>query len=370
MATFTSSPVPAEAIAGARNLLVEAARVGVGDDLLLLVEPQGADYYDDGMGAFIAAQAEALGTRPRLLEVPTLLEVDEAPPWILNAIEQADRTIFLARIGDQLRFQPLPGAGRKVMSYALDFGVLGSPFATVPHALMVAVLERLTARIRRARHCTVTCAAGTRLTTPLEPSEASTPLDFTVSTFPVMIVPPIPAGEASGTLVLSQALTSTYIHPYPDSILPLPTPLTLALQLGEITGFDGAPHVVASARAQFSRVRALLGGPELRVGSWHAGINPMTFFPRPALSDIDRWSGLVFGSPRYAHVHMGGPSPGQICGQIFDPTIAFDDDLLWRDGRLSFLDTPDITDLLAAHGLTPSAFAARQDIGVAGLTIP
>lgn len=366
-ADFQARTDPAE---GARNLLAGAAQVRPGDDLLLLVEPSGAGYYEDGMGAFIGARAEALGARPRLLEVPLTLDIDDVPSSILDAIGQADRTLFLARIGDQMRFRPLPGAGRKVMSYALDFDLLGSPFATAPHALMTAVLERLTARIRQARRCTVTCPAGTQLTMSLQPAEASKPLDFTVSTFPVMIVPPVPAAEASGRLVLSQTLTSTYVHAYPDSVVPLPTPLTLHLQGGEITGFDGAPDIVARAQAQVSRVQALLGGPALRVGSWHAGINPMTWFPRPALSDIDRWSGLVFGSPRYAHFHMVGPSPGQICGQVFDPTITFDDEVLWRDGRLSFLDTPDIADLLAEHGLSPGAFAARQDIGVTGLPVP
>lgn len=372
------APTHARASAGARNLLENAAQIRAGDQLLLLVEPQGAGHYDDDMGRFLAAQAEALGASARVLEVPVTLDIDDTPAWIMDAIAAADQTIFLARIGDQLRFHPLPGPGRKVMSYAFDFDLLSAPFATTPFAVMRGLHDHIAGKISRASSCTLTCPRGTHLTTRLRPKPISAPLDFTVATFPVMIVAPIPAAEASGQLVLSQALTSTYILPYEGSILPLPEPLTLSVEQGEITGFSGPAPVVEQARAQFARVHRLLGGPELRVGSWHAGINPMTFFPRPAMSDIDRWSGLAFGSPRYAHIHMGGPAPGQICGQIFDPTISLDGEEIWRDGRLIISDTSpdspdengDIADLLSRHGLSAADFATRQDIGVTGLPLP
>jgi len=365
-ADFQASNDPVE---GARNLLIDCADVSAGDRVLLLVEPPGSGHYDDAMGGFISDQARNLGAHPQLLEVALSYELGHVPAAVMEAISQADRTIFLARVGDQLRFQPLPGAGRKVMSYALDFGFLGAPFATQPHGFLAELHRRLTARLAAARTCAMTCPQGTDLTLSLSPlGPVGAPGGFTVATFPVMIVPPLSAAGASGRLVLTQALTSTYIDPYPDSILPLPAPLALILDEGVIVDFEGDSATVEQAKAQFARVGGLFGGSPLRVNSWHAGVNPMTFYPRPALDEIDRWSSLAFGSPRYAHFHMCGPAPGEICGQVFDPTIAFDGDTIWDQGQLAFLDAPDNLDLLASHGVDASAYRVRQDIGVAGLS--
>ena len=361
-------PASKNPVCGARNLLLDCAQVSAGDQVLLLVEPPGSGHYDDAMGDFLADQVRALGACPRLLEVASSCDLTAVPAAVLEAIGQADITIFLARIGDQLRFQPLPGAGRKVMSYALDFDFLGAPFATQPYGLLAQLHGRLTAQLATARTCAITCPQGTDLKIDLSPpGPADRPSGFTVATFPVMIVPPLSAAGATGRLVLSQALTSTYIDPYPDSILALPAPLTLILEQGDIVGFEGPNATVARAQAQFARVGGLFGGAPLRVNSWHAGVNPMTFYPRPALDEIDRWSGLAFGSPRYAHFHMCGPAPGEICGQVFDPTIAFDGETIWDRGDLAFLHAPENLDLLAAHGIEASAYRIRQDIGVAGL---
>jgi len=51
---------------------------------------------------------------------------------MMEAIEAAAHTIFLNRIGDQLRFAPLPGTGSKIMSYVLDMDFLA---ATSPSRL-------------------------------------------------------------------------------------------------------------------------------------------------------------------------------------------------------------------------------------------
>ncbi|MGH8264996.1 MAG: hypothetical protein ACRET4_16065 [Steroidobacteraceae bacterium] len=333
---------------------------------MLIVEPDGSIHYDPALAPFIASHARELGARVQIMSVAPAGGPESVPPAMMAAIGAADHTIFLNRIGDQLRFAPLPGAGSKTMSYALDLNFLGSEFAATPHAVWEGIQARLTVQLDGARSYSIRCPKGTDLSMQLGAARIAQKRNggFTVKNFPVMIVPPIPASGLCGKLVLSQALTSTYVHGYDDSIVPLPSPLTLTLSNGEIVRIDGDHELVARARAQFARVGKLFGGPTWVLNSWHAGINAFTFFPRPALSDIDRWSCVVFGSPRYAHFHMCGSAPGDICGQIFDPTIAFDDTILWRNGHPAFLSAADKQNLVAQGGLPVDTFQTRRDIGI------
>ncbi|MEP7244159.1 MAG: hypothetical protein ABI885_10780 [Gammaproteobacteria bacterium] len=353
-------------IAGARNLLVECVGVQSGDRLLLMVEPEGAGHYDPALTSFIADRARELGVHVDVMTVQPAGGPESVQPAVMHALSAADHTIFLNRIGDQLRFVPLPGRGTKTMCYALDLGFLGSEFATTPYTAWEGIQARLTAQLGRAQSYTLSCASGTNLSMQLESVGGAQQRAgaFTVKNFPVMIVPPIIASGLSGTLVLSQALTSTYTHAYEESVLPLSSPLTLTIERGEIVGIQGDPALVAQARAQFERVGGLFGGRTWALNSWHAGINAFTFFPRPALADIDRWSCVAFGSPRYAHFHMCGSSPGDICGQVFDPTITFDAEVLWQAGFPAFLTPQEKQSLIASSGLDPRVFDARQDIGI------
>ncbi len=113
----------------------------------------------------------------------------------------------------------------------------------------------------------------------------------------------------------------------------------------EIVGVQGEPRLAAAVDAHLDSVDARFGGDGRRLGSRHAGINPFTYFLKPALEDLDRWNGVAFGSPRYAHFHLCGALPGDICGQLFDATIAFDDTVIWDRGRLAFLDDERNADL-------------------------
>ena len=349
---------------GADNLLIHCAGVRAGDSVLVVREPVGAGHYEDSLPDFIAQRARLLGAAVTILAEPLGLGPEDCPEAVIAAMAGADHTIFLSRIGDQIRFQPLPGAGSKTMVYALDAEHLGSLFATLPYALLETLHDRLVDRLAEAGAYRIRDDDGSELVMTLEPRRERRANSFTVKNFPVMVIPPISAAGLSGRLKLTHALTSTYIHVYEESVLPLTSPVWLTLEDGAIIGFEGEPALVAEVRAQFERVAGLLGGEALRVNSWHVGINPGVFFSKPALSDIDRWSAVAFGSPRYTHFHMCGSAPGDICGQMFDPVIAFDDEVVWDRGRLLFFDRPENQSLLADFGLTPSALQTRPDIGL------
>jgi hypothetical protein len=288
-------------------------------------------------------------------------------------MQAVDHTIFFSRIGDQLRFRALPGPGSKTMTYTLDFAHLGDDFARIPFAFLEEIQRRVVARISRARRYSIECARGTSLTMALDnpvPSikrpEASPIRQFTLKNFPVMIFPPMVTRGLTGRLVLTQALTSTAINGYDDSVLRLTSPLTLDVRGGRIESFEGDPDLVARVERHFDRVGGIVGGDPRAIHSWHTGINPATFFSSPALFDIGRWGSVAFGSPRYTHFHMCGNDPGDICGQLFDATITFDDEVLWDRGHFAFLDRPDSRALMAQYRLPPPLFAKRRELGIEG----
>jgi len=361
------NPVVSNPVAGARNLLLHCAGVKAGDYVLLVVEPAGHDHYDPALAPFLTDQAVKLGATVEMVVADPASGAESVPDSLWATIGRADHTIFLNRLGDQIRFAPLPGAGSKTMCYALDLDFLGSGFAMASYAALERIASRLAARISGASEYTIQCPAGTALAMRFDPTRATAKraAQFTVKNFPVMIVPPVSASGLSGRLVLTQAITSTYIHSYESSVLPLSSPLTLTLEEGTITRVEGEPALVAQVTAQFERVSALFGGPQWAVNSWHSGINPLTWFPRPALTDMDRWSCVAFGSPRYAHFHMCGPAPGDICGQVFDATISFDGEALWQNGRPVFLTNGDKQSLVAHTPLLLSDFDVIPALGIA-----
>ncbi|MDZ4370844.1 MAG: hypothetical protein U1C74_05405 [Phenylobacterium sp.] len=355
----------AGAAEGARNLLVACAGLTNGDTLLLLTEPHGRGHYDDDLAPFLADAAESLGARARIMTVEPVSGPEATPVDVLDAIAGADHTIFLTRTGDQLRFHPLPGAGTKTMCYALDFDFLADRFATTPYGLMLDLQSRLARRLAEAGHYRITCPRGTDLSARIAPDDRRAG-DFTVRTFPAMILPPLPADGANGVLALSHALTSTYIHDYADSVIPLPSTATLRINDGQILAIEADPSLATRIDAQFERVAGLFGGAPRSLNSWHCGLNPATYFPAPALSDIDRWSGVAFGSPRYAHFHMCGDAPGDICGQIFDPTIELDGEVVWDRGRLVFFERAENRALIERFGLDASQFTELRPLGLTG----
>lgn len=346
-ARLESALLPGDAAAGAHNLLVNCMQLQAGDTLLIVAEPAELGHYDAALTTYLANQATELGAKVTTTVLAPGRGPDEVPQSLFDAIERASHTLFLNRVGDQLRFSPLPGSGRKAITYTLDLGYLGSAFGVAAYDALEELRRRVVAVLARSQRYTIHCPLGTALTmqsaTALRSLADTT--GFSVDNFPVMIVPPIAADQLNGQLVLTLALTSTGVHDYPDSVVPLPSPLKLQLNQGRIVGVDAEPKLAAAITAHFDNVDAQFGGDGRRLGSWHAGINPFTYFLRPALANLDRWNGVAFGSPRYTHFHLCGALPGDICGQLFDATITFDDTVIWDRGRFAFLDAEQNTDL-------------------------
>lgn len=371
-----SSPLQrdSDAAQGALNLLSSCAGVKAGETVLIITEPAGSGHYDDRLTAILAQAARTLDAVPEVLVAPVPAGPEALPATLARAIETADHTIFLNRIGDQLRFAVLPGAGSKSIPYTLDVDFLASSFGRTPYALFQEVHDLVTQRLLDARRYRITCPLGTDVAMDLPPpragARAARVADFGVRNFPVMIIPAVSAAGLDGRLVFSQAFTSTYIHVYDDAVVPLAEPVAVRVERGRITGFEGDEERAAGFVRHFERVGRLFGGDPFAVNSWHAGINATTHFRAPALSDIDRWSSIAFGSPRYTHFHLCGGAPGDICGQLFDTTIRFDDEVIWDGGSLVWLGAAERDRLAGKYGVGREILDARLDIGTAPAAAP
>ena len=144
----------------------------------------------------------------------------------------------------------------------------------------------------------------------------------------------------------------------------LPIPVIANVENGDITSFDGEDGLVTRVKAQFERVGEMTSGNPFCVNSWHTGINPNTYYTGKATDDLERWGTVAYGSPRYTHFHACGVDPGDIAFTMIDATIAFDDEVFWRDGEFVFVDDPKVRALIAQYPNISDAFEVRRDIGL------
>ncbi len=354
---------------GARNLLVNCVAIKPGERVLIVGEDGSDVYYDKAVCNLIAQEAYGLGAHAEVLIAPDTNGPKDFPKCVSYAMQQASCTIFVARLGDQLRFCPLPGNGRKAMCYVPDIDYLADPFARNHYDILRRVNAAMENAIEHAGTYRITCPRGTDLTASLGPVSADAPpanrmTQFSVELFPVMIFPPVTCAGMSGRLALSHWLTTSSTRKFPDPVLKLDTTVTAHIECGRITRFDGDPAEANRIETHFDRVGGLVGGDPMAVNSWHTGINPRTFYKKQPAQNVEQWADLVYGSPRFTHFHACGSDPGDISIMLLDATISFDGEDYWKDGRFVFLDRPEIAGILNEFQTDREAFEMRWDIGI------
>lgn len=351
--------------AGAVNLLTRCGGLSAGDSVLIVREPPGLGYYRECIVDGLTQAAASLGIRATVVQAPfteTATAPDEA---LVTAMRAADLTVFLARLGDQLRFQDLPGAIRAIVCYALDGIMLGSGFGRLDHAAMVQLRDRIDNAMGQARSITVTCPAGTDFTGHVAPIDAK-PKDTNTIRFPLSVHSPVPAMNFSGRIAQRGFLVGTGSRFYQPYACALEDVLFVEIDGNRITGFSGSTSDVARARAHYRGIGERYGIDPYFVHSWHCGIHPGCAFRDPARDSFERWSGSAFGNPRLLHVHTcGAYAPGEISLNILDPTVTVDGIALWQAGRLVPEAIPGATEILDRHPELRAAYdAPAQDCGL------
>lgn len=358
------SPGAGDLADGARNLLLDCAEMSAGQRLLIIAEPDG-DYYDPGLAPAIATEAGRLGIEVAIRKVPFNPAVADPAPALAAAMDAVDRVLFLARLGDQLRFRPSMAGAFAIMSYALDRDMLASPFGRVPHHAMATLKQLIDIALDAAGEIHVTCPAGTDFRGPgarFPGAEGET----TVRRFPLSVFSPLPPVGFAGQVAQTGFLCATGSQYYDPPACEIRGTLMVHVEGQRIAGFSGDPEDVARATAHYDHVAGLFDLERDHIHSFHAGIHPGLSYPMSPAQHFDRWSNGAFGNPRLLHFHTCGlHAPGEISVNVVDPTLRIDGVALWDHGRLHPERIPGGRALLAAEPALADIFAApSRDIGL------
>ncbi len=349
---------------GARNLLVDCVGVASGDRVLIVAEAPEERHYDTRVPACVAKVARDLGAEVSVLSAPVPEKVGDVPCALADEMNRSDHTVFLSRMADHARFVPMPGKTSKTICYALDEGLLGSAFSTLPHGLMSALHRKLEDELDQAEKWSITCPLGTEVhgTFAWKGVEDE---DFTFGLFPVTTFKPVPCSTMSGKIALAHWLIPGGKPGYEPSVLPIKKPVMAHVTQGRLERLEGDEDDVRPVQAHRDMVAAKFGIDRDFVHSWHVGLNPHTFYSGRADDDLERWGAVSFASPRYLHFHTCGDyAPGEIAWSVFDPTVSVDGVEFWKDGVFVWLEREDNAQLIAQFPGADCLFSMRRDVGV------
>ena len=351
--------------AGARSLIEDAIGAQRGDSLAIIAEDPRLGIYDAAVPDCVADVAREMGISVSIVNVGDHAGLDDIPTAVAGALANCDHVFFHARLGDTLRFSDIPGGATKTMSYAIDIGILGGPSCTVPHKVMELIRVEYDKKVNSAKTWRVTCPHGTDIsgTQDIDAVANGKAEDFTVTRYPVCAPRPLPCNTANGVIAVANWLMASGNQKYSDDEVMLPDPIMAHIENGIIVDFEGSADDVSRVRTHYKRVGDLFGIDSFVVHSWHAGMNPGTFYPVRATSGLERWGKVAFANPRYLHFHTcGNYAPGEIAWTLFDASASFDGIPFWQDGSLEFLNTAPVQSILSVHGI--AELEVRRDIGI------
>ncbi len=349
---------------GARNLLLSCVGMKPGDRVLIVAEDPQERHYDRQVPACVEKVARELGAAVSLIEAALPDKVGDLPDGLVEQMSRVDHTVFLSRLADHARFLPMPGTATKTICYALNETLLGSPYSTVPHALMSTLHRKLETELDQAEHWRITCPLGTDAEGTFE-WKGDEDEDFTFGLFPVTTFKPVPCTTMRGKIALAHWLIPGGKAHYTPAFLPIGQPVTAHVEHGRLTQIEGDEADVAPIRAHCDMVAETFGIDRDFVHSWHLGLNPHTFYDGQASDDLERWGAVSFASPRYLHFHTCGEyAPGEIAWSVFDPTVTIDGTAYWENGEFVWLKRPDNAALIAEYPGADCLYAMRRDIGV------
>ncbi|MEX0284639.1 MAG: hypothetical protein AB3N23_08510 [Paracoccaceae bacterium] len=299
--------------------------------MLIAYEPPEYGYFDAHCVDIVSDAARDMGLSVDTVDVGFNPGDPHLSDDLRMRFEFADIILFLARLGDQLRFSDMPQGKKIIVSFALCREMLGSGFSNGHHDAFMELKAEVNAVLDAATDVHVTCPMGTNVKGRPEMNLDPTG-DTSVLRFPMSIFTPVPAHSFSGRVAL-RFLTGTGSKYYDDYTIEFDAPVFAMMESGRLTGFAGDPAGAARAEAHYDRVAGQLCIDRNYVHSWHAGIHPGCSYPWDMRDNYERWGGSAFGNPRLLHFHTCGTyAPGEISWNVFDPTISVDGVTYWENG--------------------------------------
>jgi hypothetical protein len=349
----------------ADNLLINCAELKAGHKLLILCEPSEWNFYDCSMSLDVAARAQALGVECKVIRIPFNSVVTGPCDMVSAEMAAADCTIFMARMGDQLRFHSALKQRKSVVCYAPDRPMMASGFGVLDYNAFVDLRDVLNDAVFAAEHVHVSCPAGTDFAGVVGRQVAAS--DVRAKRFPMSIFAPVPAWGFSGRVAQRGFLVGTGSQYYEPYACGLDETLFVAFEANRIVDFSGSAEDVRRAREHYVFVADRYTIDWDFVHSWHAGMHPACGFGAPAQQNFERWSGAAFGNPRLLHLHTcGAYAPGEISLNVLDPTITLDGVAVWDNGVLHPDRVAGGAEILAQYPDVAAAFAHPVTAGGQG----
>jgi len=346
------------------NMVFGCGETAPGARILIVREAGGGGYYSSELAGAVGSAIRSMDLEVKQAEVAFDPETRSLPTDLVRQMTEVDLTIFLARIGDQVRFIEMPPGTRAIVSYALDSQALSSAFGTAPYRALVEIKSVVEVAMSDAA-VEIRCPAGTQVSgragEGIDSSE-----DVSIRRFPMLVPRPEMAENYSGRVALCGFLTGTGTRYYEPYNVIFTEPVFALFTNGRLTGFEGSSRDVARANHQYDSVSKRFGIDRDFVHSWHAGIHPACAFQGRAADDYVRWGGSAFGNPRLLHFHTcGNYAPGEISWNVIDPTITADGVAIWEDGRLYPERVPGGAEILARYPQVAELFARpSREIGL------
>ncbi len=350
--------------AGIENLLLNCGGLSRGDHLLVLRECPSQDYYCAEIADAVVRYAQNLGIQAQLQIAPFDPLGTELPRKMIEDMKAADRTLFLSRSGDQIRFSSDMSDVRPIMSYALDTASLASGFGWAHYQGFVDLKNAVNDLLAQARDIHVTCPLGTDFRGP-GAAFSETKTDVSVDRFPMLVFAPVPVAGFSGVVMQQGFLVGTGSRFYEPYGVTLQEPIAVHFENAILKDITGRPEDVAVANAQYRHVSEMFGLDPFTMHSWHAGIHPGCAYEGRASENFQRWSGSAFGNPRLLHFHTCGDyAPGEISLNVLDPTIMVDGVAVWSSGRLDPAKVPSGAEIIDNYPCIRAVFETpRQEVG-------
>ena len=100
--------------------------------MLLVGKDHRRTFFDSGACRVLATATRESGGRPQVVITFETEGIEDAPDEVARAMTRVDRTIFVSRLGDQVRLREIDEPGTQTTCYLHDTGHLRRAFARVP----------------------------------------------------------------------------------------------------------------------------------------------------------------------------------------------------------------------------------------------
>jgi hypothetical protein len=378
-----SSMMPGAAAIAINDLLENAARVKSGEDVLLIAHVDGLyggdNLVDREAIGWIQAAVRGRGANASVLWIdePARPHAWRFPPITKAAMKAADVTILNSF---DITFEEIVELKqfvfrekiRLVRNFATTGPLLCSAWARTPHELVTAIRYQATLPIMEGAEWQLTDPNGTHLEGRIEPAYHKNHPWFSRYSmyreegggyipFPEWVVTPIRLIGVNGTFVFDRMLSwwSRYIGVSPY----LKEAVRLSIVDGKIAKIEGGDEAAALERF-LSSMEQRLGGGIYDFNCFHFGIHPQAIISPQECPNILYRRMIEHAHSTNLHAHIGAPTPTDeypywvhCTGDIIRPTFRVGDYLVYDDGRLTVLDSPEIASIAAKYpgrpGLAP-----------------